>query len=120
MTLSAIFLLVPPLTYHLVPRSEWEATDPAQPYVPAAFARDGFVHCTDGAEEVANTANRYFSTFEGDLLALVIDRAQLTAPVRYADPAQVYPHVYGPIQRAAIVHVVTMPRAPDGDFLPPA
>jgi uncharacterized protein (DUF952 family) len=113
-------LLVPPLTYHLVPRTDWAAADPTQPYQPSAFAREGFVHCTDGAEEVANTANRYFSAFEGDLLALVIDRARLASPVRYEDPAQVYPHIYGPIERDAIVHVVTMPRAPDGDFLPPA
>ena len=111
---------MPPLTYHLVPRAEWDAADPGQPYLPAAFAQDGFVHCTDGPEEVANTANRYFATFEGDLLALVIDREQLHAPVRYEDPAQIYPHVYGPIERDAIVHVVIMPRAPTGELLPPA
>jgi len=113
-------LLVPPLTYHLVPRTEWEAADPSQPYQPAAFAQDGFVHCTDTAAEVANTANRYFWAVSDDLLALVIDQARLSAPVRYEDPAGIYPHIYGPVERAAIVHVVIMPRAPDGTFLPPA
>jgi uncharacterized protein (DUF952 family) len=107
---------VQPLTYHLVPRTEWEAADPGQPYVPAAFAEDGFVHCTDGAAEVAATANRYFAASSGDLLAVVVDRTRLTAPVRYEDPGQIYPHVYGPIDRAAVVDVLLMPRDDSGSF----
>lgn len=111
---------MPPTTYHLVPREEWEATDTAQPYRPAAFGQDGFVHCTDGAEELAATANRYFASYHGDLLALVLDRARISAPVRYEDPGAVYPHVYGPIERSAIVEVLTMPRDARGAYLAPA
>ncbi len=110
---------MPPLTYHLVPRTEWEATDPSSSYVPAAFGVDGFVHCTDGAAELAATANRYFGSFSGDLLALVLDVGSLSAPVRYEDPGRIYPHVYGPIDRAAIVEVLTMRRDADGQWLPP-
>jgi uncharacterized protein (DUF952 family) len=108
-----------PTMYHLVPRSEWEAADPSRPYVPAAFGQDGFVHCTDGADEVAATANRYFGTFDGELLALVLDRSQLGAPVRYEDPRRVFPHVYGPIERDAVVEVLTMPRDGAGHFQAP-
>jgi uncharacterized protein (DUF952 family) len=107
------------ITFHLVPRDEWEATDVEAAYVPSGFERDGFVHCTDGADELAATANRYFSDFTGELLVLVLDRAQLSAPVRYADPRQVYPHVYGPIDRAAIAQVLVMPRDAAGGFLAP-
>jgi uncharacterized protein (DUF952 family) len=109
-----------PTMYHLVPRAEWEACDPQQPYVPTAFGADGFVHCTDGADEVAATANRYFADFDGELLVLVLDRGQLTAPVRYEDPRAVYPHVYGPIERAAVVHRLTMARNSRGAWLAPA
>lgn len=111
---------VSPLTYHLVPRAEWQAGEPTRPYLPAAFETDGFVHCTEGADELAATANRYFSTFDGELLALVVDLAQVTAPVRYEDPRRIYPHVYGPIERSAIVEVLVMRRDIDGRFLPPA
>ena len=106
--------------YHLVPRTEWEASDPTQPYVPDAFGSEGFVHCTDGADEVAATANRYFADFQGELLALVLDRARLSAPVRYEDQRAVYPHVYGPIERAAIVHVLTLARNSRGAWRAPA
>ena len=105
--------------YHLVPRSEWEAADPARPYVPTAFGQDGFVHCTDGADEVAATANRYYRDVD-DLLALVLDRSRLGAPVRYEDTARIYPHVFGPIEREAITDVVGMQRDANGDWRPPA
>jgi uncharacterized protein (DUF952 family) len=112
---------VPPATtFHLVPRLEWEASDPAAAYVPAAFDRDGFVHCTDGADELAATANRHFAAFSGDLCALVVHRARLGAEVRYEDPGGIYPHVYGPIERDAILKVLPMPRGVGGEFLAPA
>jgi uncharacterized protein (DUF952 family) len=109
----------PPTTFHLVPRAEWEAADPAAAYVPAAFEHDGFVHCTDGAEEVALTANRFFSEETDDVLVLVLERSRLSAPVRYEDVREIYPHVYGPIERDAIVDVYVMPREASGAFLPP-
>jgi len=77
------------------------------------------VHCTDGADEVAATANRYFVDLVGDLLVLIVDRSRLHAPVRVDDERQVYPHIYGPIERAAIIQVLVMPRDASGAFGPP-
>ena len=102
-------------TYHLVPRGIWEAAD--DPYAPASLAQEGFIHCTDGAEEVAATANRYFADQQDELLALVVDLDKVTAPVTYEDARRVYPHIYGPIPHEAVVKVVRMPR--DGVFLAP-
>jgi uncharacterized protein (DUF952 family) len=109
----------PATTFHLVPRVEWDAADPTTPYTPRAFAQDGFVHCTDGAVEVAATANRYFADLADELLVLELDRARLAAPVRYDDPRHVYPHVYGPIERLAIVRVQAMRRDASGRFEAP-
>ena len=112
---------VPPrTTYHLVPRAEWTAADPSLAYTPAAFGQDGFVHCTDGPAEVAATANRFFAGLEDDLLALVLDRARLGAAVRYDNPGGIYPHVYGPIERAAILRVDVLKRHAGGAWLPPS
>jgi uncharacterized protein (DUF952 family) len=117
---GAIFSAMSPTTYHLVPRSEWEAANPDVPFAPAAFDVDGFVHCTDGADELAATANRYFATFDGELLAVVIDVERLSAPVRYEDAARIYPHVYGPLDREAVLDVLVMPRDANGVYLTPA
>ena len=99
-------------TYHLVPRRIWDASGELS-------TPEGFIHCTDGADEVAATANRYFAQEQDELLALVIDLERVTAPVRYEDPRRVYPHIYGPIPREAIVQVLAMPRDAAGRFLPP-
>ena len=106
------------VTYHLVRPTEWRASDKSQPYVPLAFESDGFVHCTDGEDEVAATANRYYSG-EADLVVLTIDLDRVTSPVRYEDPRRIYPHVYGPIDRGAIIAVRPIQRDPNGAWAPP-
>jgi uncharacterized protein (DUF952 family) len=106
-------------SYHLVPREEYERADPSIDYLPSAYPADGFIHLTDGAEELAATGNRHYRTDPRSFVALVIDLARVQAPVRYEDPRRVYPHIYGPLNREAIVAVLDVPRAPDGTFLPP-
>ena len=49
---------------------------------------------------------------------LTLDLGRLGAPVRVDDAGAVYPHVFGPLDRAAIVDVRPMPRDADGTFLP--
>jgi uncharacterized protein (DUF952 family) len=105
--------------YHLVPRQEWLAADPSRAYTPAAFATDSFVHCTDGEQEVADTANRYYATLADDLLILRLDRTQLEPFIRYDDASGIFPHIYGPIARSAILSVTQMRRDQAGQWLPP-
>jgi uncharacterized protein (DUF952 family) len=107
------------LTYHLTPRPYWEGSDPSAPYTPEAFSAEGFVHCTDGIENVVAVANRYYAGDPRPHVVLTIDLDRITAPVRYEDASRIYPHVYGAIERAAIVAVADMARRPDGRFGPP-
>ena len=50
---------MPTVTYHLVAEPYYQSCDPAESYVPEAFDADGFIHCSDGIENVIATANRY-------------------------------------------------------------
>ena len=104
-------------TYHLVPRPYFEAQDPHSEYRPEAFAQEGFIHCTDGADELILTANRHCRADLRPYLVLEIDLSRVAAPVRYEDPRRIYPHIYGPLNRDAIVSVRAMKRQPDGTFL---
>jgi len=52
-------------------------------------------------------------------IALVIERARIEPEVRYEDDARIYPHIYGALNRDAIVSIVPLLREADGTFLPP-
>ena len=106
------------LTYHLVPLAAWVAADPDHPYEAPSLATEGFIHCTDGADEMVATANRHFGADPRPFLILTVDLDASGSPWRIDDARGIYPHIFGPIDRAAVRRVVPAPRDPDGRFLP--
>jgi uncharacterized protein (DUF952 family) len=107
-------------TFHLVPAPYFEGTDSGEPYVPKHFDRDGFIHCTDGIDSALQVGDRYYKDDPRDYLLLVIDMSKVQARIVYEDPDRIYPHIYGPLNRDAIIETLPVPRAADGSFLPPA
>ena len=105
------------LTYHLVPTEEWPLA-PEAAYLPTAFLQDGFIHTTHAPDEVAAAGNRYYRGDPRPYLAVAIDLRRVTSPWRYDGDAR-FPHIYGPLNRDAVLAVSLAPRAPDGTFLPP-
>ena len=105
-------------TYHLVPAETWTESDPSRPYSAASLAVEGFVHCTDGMTEMVATANRHYREDPRPFLVLTVDLDAAGSPWRVEDDGGIYPHVFGPIERPAILRVVEAPRAADGEFLP--
>jgi uncharacterized protein (DUF952 family) len=106
------------LTYHLVPRARWDTSDPAQPLAAPSLETDGFIHCTDGAANMVATANRHYATEPGPFMVLSVDLDRITSSWSLDDPERIYPHIFGPIDRAAIVRVAAVPRDDRGTFLP--
>ncbi|MBV9950302.1 MAG: DUF952 domain-containing protein [Acidimicrobiia bacterium] len=103
-------------TWHLVPAAVWEEQRTQALYRPEAFAADGFVHCTDGLDQLLVPANTYYRDDPRPYLALEIDLDAIAAPARYDDEAERYPHVYGPIDVAAVRTIFAAERAGDGTF----
>ena len=107
--------------YHLAPAARWHAWPSEQPYFPAEYAADGFIHCTAGDALMIAVANRFYRATAGDYLLLVIDPARLAAPLKWEpsgdDLAALFPHIYGPIDRAVVQEVRAVLRAADGEFL---
>ena len=99
--------------YHLVPRSTWEAAPPAAYHVPS-LETEGFIHCSN-REQVARSANKFYPS-ESEMLLLAIDPSRLTSELRDEEgrPGELFPHIYGPINREAIVEVIPLERGPDG------
>jgi uncharacterized protein (DUF952 family) len=116
------------LIYHLAPAARWHSWPAHTAYLPAEFAADGFVHCTGERATMLAVANRFYRTAPGDFVMLEIDPARLSAPLRWEPPADPapnagpplaarFPHIYGPIDRAAIVVVHPVLRAENGGFV---
>lgn len=104
-------------TYHLTPRPYWEGSDASAPYVPEAFAQDGFIHCTDGADNVVDVGNRYYLDDPRPFVALLIDVARVSSAVQYEDPGRIYPHIFGPLNRDAVIAVIPVERDYAGRFI---
>jgi uncharacterized protein (DUF952 family) len=104
------------LTLHLAAEAAWEAHDPATPYTPPRYAEEGFIHCTDGDDEMLRTANRHYRAVPGTFLCLTVDLERTGSPWRIDEPGKPYPHIYGPLDPAAVVAVRRFTRAPDGTF----
>ena len=103
-------------TYHLVLEEAWAAADPTAPFAAESLATEGFVHCTDRAEELAKTFDRYYASDDRPFCAVTVDLDALDVPWRYDVPGSPYPHVYGTIARRAILDVRPVARHPDGRF----
>ena len=106
-----------PTTYHLIPVGLWTSSDPSKALRRASLDDEGFIHCTNGADALIETANRHYLDDPSDFLALTVELDRVTSSWRYDDPDKPYPHIYGPIDRAAIASSAEVRRDGDGVFL---
>lgn len=103
-------------TFHLTPLEAWEAADPEAPLTAPSLATEGFIHCTDGVDEMVATANRHYAAVPGAFVVLTLDLDRCGSPWQIDAPGTPYPHIYGPIDREAIIGVIPIPRSADGRF----
>lgn len=104
--------------YHLVTRREWEKHRQG-PYKAESLKTEGFIHCSN-REQVAASANRFYEK-EQDLLLLTVDAELLTSLLsdEEASSGERFPHIYGPIDRVAIIKVEPMRRNERGEWVFP-
>jgi uncharacterized protein (DUF952 family) len=95
---------------HLTTASDWAAAREQGSYTVSTRGRsleqEGFIHCSH-AEQVEATRERYYSDVP-DLVLLVVETDLLTSPWRVEQLPGTdgpYPHVYGPVDLAAVVEV---------------
>lgn len=104
---------------HITTREAWQTAVDA--YIPDNFNADGFIHCAT-IKQVLIPANELFHG-QTDLVLLCIDEEKVQAPVIYEDCYNTglqFPHIYGVLNKEAIVQVVNFPANEDGSFsLPP-
>jgi uncharacterized protein (DUF952 family) len=103
-------------TLHLTPRDVWERQLKQSEYVPEAYDKDGFIHCTDGDENLLSVANLFYKADSREFVVLTIAVDRLIAEVKCEDPGRIYPHIYGPLNTDAVIDLRSVGRGQDGKF----
>jgi uncharacterized protein (DUF952 family) len=113
----------PGVLYHLALREDWERAVRSGAYrvstLGATLSEVGFIHSAF-AHQVAGVAGRYYAAERRPLVLLEIARARLVPPVRI-EPAgdDAFPHLYGPLDPAAVTAVHPVGRDLTGRLLLP-
>jgi uncharacterized protein (DUF952 family) len=105
--------------YHLATADCWNRQISQNAYSPDAFSNDGFIHCCT-REQLAGVASRYYKN-TSDLLLLVVDCGRLHAELVYENTVggdELFPHLYGPLNRDAVVSAHSCAVTISGDLLP--
>jgi uncharacterized protein (DUF952 family)/GNAT superfamily N-acetyltransferase len=117
------------MIFHLLTINEWRHAS-TQPLIrPSSLETDGFTHGSD-RHQVVRVANRFY-VHEPQLVIAHVEPIDLSSAVIWEAPAhpdgsatlpheEFYPHIYGPIERAAVCATTTISKGPDGDFIAPA
>jgi uncharacterized protein (DUF952 family) len=103
--------------YHITSLSAWQQAQAAGQYTADSLASQGFIHCST-REQVLATAGRFYAGQDG-LVLLCIDAQRIAVPLRYENlegGEALFPHIYGPLELAAVEAVLPFPPNPDGSF----
>jgi uncharacterized protein (DUF952 family) len=109
--------------FHIARQADWEAALAVGTYRQSTLGRtleqEGFIHCSE-RHQVAGVANAFYRDVDG-LVLLVIDVDRVGADVRYeavGGGTERFPHIYGPLNVAAVVEVHRFEPGRDGAFSP--
>lgn len=95
--------------FHVATAADWAAARRDGAYTTSTrgrtLAQEGFIHASR-REQVQPVLERWYADVDEPLVLLVVDPDLLTAEVR-VEPVgdDTYPHVYGPLDPAAVVAV---------------
>lgn len=103
--------------YHIVRRAEWDAALSDGTHRPTSLESEGFIHCST-AGQVARVAEDYYGAYD-DLLLLHIDVTRVEPDTRFEGESEGFPHIYGALDLAAVVHVQMYAADLDGSFPAP-
>jgi uncharacterized protein (DUF952 family) len=109
-----------PVIYKLCPSPLWRAAEAGGVFrgMPIDF-QDGYIHFSTGAQ-VKETARLHFAG-QDDLVLAAIDTERLGEALKYeaSRGGDLFPHLYAPLDLAAVLWVKPLPLGPDGSHVFP-
>lgn len=105
----------PNLIIHLCQRQEWLKSQEQETYRNKSLAQVGFIHCSQ-PEQMLEVANHYYQGIP-DLILLWMIPDRVTSEIRWESVDGVlFPHIYGPINRDAIISITDLKPDLDGTY----
>ena len=102
---------------HVANKDEYEAEIRSGSYGLSALKRSGFIHCSELDTYYLVAPN--FKADSAEKLILVIDTERLSSDVRWEDGGGLdFPHIYGPLNQAAIISVLPHHLSRQGEWQP--
>lgn len=101
--------------YKICPRTLWREAEKAGLFSGAPVdVADGFIHFST-AGQVRETAGKHFSG-QNDLLLIAVDGERLGGALKYevSRGGALFPHLYAPLDLAAVTSVRPLPLGVDG------
>ncbi len=99
---------MPDAIFHITTSAAWQAASSSgMPYEAASLAAEGFIHCSTPVQ-VPWVANGRFRGTPEPLVLLRLNPSALTSELKWesAEPdLPQFPHIYGPIDLAAVTEV---------------
>ena len=103
---------------HVTTPEAWRRAGDTPYYEAESLASEGFIHNCRPAQ-LRGVLGRHFAGHRA-LVLLVVDPGRLTSEVREEEShGETFPHVYGPIDRAAVVSVLPIEADSTGRFTLP-
>jgi uncharacterized protein (DUF952 family) len=103
--------------FHIASAATWGESGDA--YSGDTLASEGFIHCST-ADQVLDVAHARFGG-RRDLVLLCIDPARVAPEIRYENlegGEELFPHIYGPLDRKAVIRAEPLEPGADGRFTP--
>lgn len=91
--------------FHIVTPRRWEEFATSETYEAESLQTEGFIHCSFEAQ-LPGVVDRYYSEIS-ELLFLEIDPSRLVSELvtEASTKGELYPHIYGVINKDAIVSI---------------
>ncbi|MEM7537576.1 MAG: DUF952 domain-containing protein [Chloroflexota bacterium] len=105
------------IIYHMVAKKVWEAEVDKPLYEHESLETEGFIHFTGDPQLLVSVANNFYRDERGEVVIVCVDSTRLTAELQWDLVGFLYfPHLYGPLNKDAVVGVVPFPREVDGVY----
>lgn len=91
--------------YHVVLPTNWASFEGQDSYVADSLESEGFIHCSYQTQ-LEGVLGRYYEG-AGEVLILTIDPDRLSSNlvVEESTGGELYPHIYGPINKSAVISI---------------